>query len=166
MTASKSVTTDAGTTVTPLTDAFKLYETGNEPAEADTGVTTPAEGVSYKAIRWETGKDQIRFDHLPDGVYTLSELSTPTGYRTFENYTFRLIDGKMTALTASEGYENNNTMNVVPTDKKVGADGKVITEASLKTPFSYLEEMEYQLIKTKKYKTNMHVFVRKIQEQK
>ena len=45
-------------------------------------------------------------------------------------------------------------------------DTLIITEASLKTPFSYLEEMEYQLIKTKKYKTNMHVFVRKIQEQK
>ena len=42
----------------------------------------------------------------------------------------------------------------------------IITEASLKTPFSYLEEMGYQLIKIKKYKTNMHVFVRKLQEPK
>ena len=40
----------------------------------------------------------------------------------------------------------------------------IIAEASLKTSFSYLEEMGYQLIKTKKYKTNIHVFVRKMQE--
>ncbi len=45
-------------------------------------------------------------------------------------------------------------------------DTLIITEASLKTSFSYLEEMDYQLTKIKKYKTNMHVFVRKIQEQK
>lgn len=45
-------------------------------------------------------------------------------------------------------------------------DTLIITEASLKTSFSYLEEMGFQLIKTKKYKTNMHIFVRRMQEQK
>lgn len=47
----------------------------------------------------------------------------------------------------------------------INDDTLIITEASLNTPFSYLEEMGFQLIKTKKYKTNMHIFVRRIQEQ-
>lgn len=45
-------------------------------------------------------------------------------------------------------------------------DTLIITEASLKTSFSYLEEMGFQLIRIKKYKTNMHIFVRRMQEQK
>lgn len=38
----------------------------------------------------------------------------------------------------------------------------IIAEASLDTDFSYLETMGYQLIREKLYKTNKHVFVRKV----
>ncbi len=40
----------------------------------------------------------------------------------------------------------------------------IIIEASSETDFSWLEEYGYILIKTKKYKTNQHVFVKKLQE--
>ena len=35
----------------------------------------------------------------------------------------------------------------------------IIVEASLETDFSYLEELGFSMIKQKKYKTNMHVFI-------
>ena len=37
----------------------------------------------------------------------------------------------------------------------------IIVEASLKTDFSYLEELGYHLLKCKKYKTNVHMFIEK-----
>ena len=37
----------------------------------------------------------------------------------------------------------------------------IIIEASLGTDFSYLESYGYDLVRTKEYKTNMHIFVRK-----
>ena len=36
----------------------------------------------------------------------------------------------------------------------------IIVEASLDTSFDYLEDMNYELIREKKYKTNKHVFIR------
>ena len=38
-------------------------------------------------------------------------------------------------------------------------DALIIVEASLATDFSYLEELGFLMIKQKKYKTNMHVFI-------
>ncbi len=38
-------------------------------------------------------------------------------------------------------------------------DTVIIIEASLHTPFDYLESAGYQLIKRKEYKTNVHMFV-------
>lgn len=44
----------------------------------------------------------------------------------------------------------------------VTADTLVVTEASLSSDFSYLPEMGYVLEKEKRYKTNKHVFCRKM----
>jgi len=35
----------------------------------------------------------------------------------------------------------------------------IIVEATLDTDFSYLDELGFSVIKFKKYKTNMHVFI-------
>ena len=43
-------------------------------------------------------------------------------------------------------------------------DSVIIVEASLDTDFSYLDELGYELLKCKKYKTNMHVFVQRKSE--
>ncbi len=41
----------------------------------------------------------------------------------------------------------------------VGPDTVIVIEASRQTPFGYLEEIGYRLIKRKEYKTNVHMFV-------
>lgn len=41
----------------------------------------------------------------------------------------------------------------------VSEDTLIILEASLDTDFSFLDEMGYEIIKEKKYKTNRHIFV-------
>lgn len=40
-------------------------------------------------------------------------------------------------------------------------DTRIVVEASLETDFSYLPELGYEIYKTKKYKTNQHVFIQK-----
>lgn len=43
----------------------------------------------------------------------------------------------------------------------VGEDTTLIVEASLDTPFDYLEEYGFRLVKLKTYKTNVHAFIKK-----
>ncbi len=40
-------------------------------------------------------------------------------------------------------------------------DGIIIVEASLKTDFSYVEDLGFTMIKVKEYKTNKHIFLEK-----
>lgn len=40
-------------------------------------------------------------------------------------------------------------------------DTLIVVEASLQTDFSYLEDFGFELLKIKKYKTNVHVFLQK-----
>ena len=40
-------------------------------------------------------------------------------------------------------------------------DTLVVIEAALETDFSYLDDLGYELVKNKEYKTNKHVFVRR-----
>lgn len=39
----------------------------------------------------------------------------------------------------------------------------IVVEASLETDFSYLEEMGYEIVREKKYKTNGHIFLRRLE---
>lgn len=48
----------------------------------------------------------------------------------------------------------------------VHSDTIIIVEASLKTDFLYLNDMKYDIIKEKKYKTNKHIFLCKQERQK
>lgn len=45
--------------------------------------------------------------------------------------------------------------------KYVTEDTLIVVEASLKTDFPYLEEMGFEMVKEKKYKTNKHIFIRR-----
>ena len=40
-------------------------------------------------------------------------------------------------------------------------DAQIIVEASLNTDLSYLEELGFEIVKCKNYKTNKHIFIRK-----
>ena len=43
-------------------------------------------------------------------------------------------------------------------------EGTVVVEASLETPFDHVQDLGFQVIKIKKYKTNMHVWIVKGEE--
>lgn len=43
----------------------------------------------------------------------------------------------------------------------VGEDTEIIVEAALHTDFSYLEELPFQVLRVKEYKTNQHVFIQR-----
>lgn len=48
----------------------------------------------------------------------------------------------------------------------ISEDTLIVTEASIKTKFDYLQELGFEIIKYKKYKTNAHVFIKKVGGQK
>ena len=41
-------------------------------------------------------------------------------------------------------------------------DALIIVEASLETDFSYVEELGFEMVKEKEYKTNKHIFLEKL----
>lgn len=43
-------------------------------------------------------------------------------------------------------------------------EGMVVVEASLETPFDYVQDLGFQVMKIKRYKTNMHVWIVKGEE--
>jgi len=47
------------------------------------------------------------------------------------------------------------------TMKYVTEDTLIVVESSLKTDFDYLEELGFEIIKDKRYKTNKHVFIQR-----
>lgn len=60
-----------------------------------------------------------------------------------------------------EQEHEKNALTILRNAKYVTEDTKIIVEASLNTDFAYLEDMGFELIREKKYKTNKHVFIRK-----
>ena len=43
-------------------------------------------------------------------------------------------------------------------------DTTIVVEASLETDFDYLSEIGFEIVKTKAYKTNQHVFIKKTED--
>lgn len=52
-------------------------------------------------------------------------------------------------------------LNFLSTSSLLKPDTKVIVEASVETNFDYVEELGFEITKYKKYKTNVHVFLRR-----
>lgn len=52
-------------------------------------------------------------------------------------------------------------LQILKSMKYVTPDTLIIVEASKETEFAYLDEMGYDLVKEKVYKTNKHLFIRK-----
>lgn len=50
-------------------------------------------------------------------------------------------------------------LEYLKTSKLITEETLIIVEASLETDISYLENLGYELLKIKKYKTNMHIFL-------
>ncbi len=53
-------------------------------------------------------------------------------------------------------------LSVLRNHRYVTEETLIIVEADIKTDFSYAEEMGYEIVKEKKYKTNKHMFLRLI----
>lgn len=51
-------------------------------------------------------------------------------------------------------------LSVLRNHRYVTEETLIIVEADIKTDFSYAEEMRYEIVKEKKYKTNKHMFLR------
>ncbi|MDE6064906.1 MAG: 16S rRNA (guanine(966)-N(2))-methyltransferase RsmD [Lachnospiraceae bacterium] len=51
-------------------------------------------------------------------------------------------------------------LSVLRNHRYVTEETLIIVEADIKTDFSYTEEMGYEIVKEKKYKTNKHMFLR------
>ncbi len=58
-------------------------------------------------------------------------------------------------------YEKN-VFSVLRSMKYVTEDTLILVETSLDTDFSYLEEFGFSITREKKYKTNRHLFIRKL----
>ena len=52
-------------------------------------------------------------------------------------------------------------LEYLSTSSLLKEDSIIIVEASTETSFDYVEEMGFEITKYKKYKTNVHVFLRK-----
>lgn len=78
----------------------------------------------------------IRRESIPGGSLDFVFMDPP--YR-------KEIEKKVLELLSHSSIINNRT--------------SIITEASLDTDFSYLNDMGYHLLKEKKYKTNKHMFI-------
>lgn len=52
-------------------------------------------------------------------------------------------------------------LEILAKSDRINEQSLIITEASLKTDFSYLDSMGFEMKKYKKYKTNAHIFIKK-----
>lgn len=60
-------------------------------------------------------------------------------------------------------YDNNlekDILSILKGTALLNSDTLIIVEASIKTDFNYLNELGYEIVKEKNYKTNKHVFIR------
>ena len=61
------------------------------------------------------------------------------------------------------GFEKN-VLSLLHSMRYVTENTLIIVEASMETDFSYLEEFGFYIVKDKHYKTNRHVFIKRIEE--
>ena len=134
-------------------EAYKVYsydENGNPLPGADLGITnndrTSMIGVSANTeisiddkddfvIRWHSTDKPVVFTGLPDGNYTLSEVTAPAGYELFDNVDFKVVNGIV------EGF-NGNVIEV--TDRKTPEASQINIS---KTDMSGADEIEGAVLK-------------------
>ena len=120
-----------------------------------------------EAVFVENGKkaadciqDNLTFTHLKDGAQVLNMDVLQA---------LRSLEGKKTfdMIFMDPPYDHLWEKQVLEclADSHLADEGTlIIIEASLETSFAYLKELGFTVEKTKRYKTNQHVFVRKAQE--
>jgi 16S rRNA (guanine966-N2)-methyltransferase len=127
------------------------------------GIEALSRGAAY-AVFVESGKkaaacvaDNIHFTKFEDKCQLL-RMEAIAGIRSLEGkYTFDYIfmDPPYNRELEKE------VLTALQSSSILKCDTIVIVEAALNTDFSYLNDLGYEIIKEKNYKTNMHLFVRK-----
>jgi 16S rRNA (guanine966-N2)-methyltransferase len=100
-------------------------------------------------------KDNLAHTRLNDkaSVYKLDAVSYVSGLKTID-YDVIFMDPPY-----SKGLEKA-VMSVLA-EKEFTTDALIVIEATLDEDFSYLENMGFDILKEKKYKSNKHMFIRK-----
>lgn len=78
---------------------------------------------------------------------------------------FNIYEKEVHIIFMDPPYDNNHEkkiLSLLKDMKYVSEDTLIIVEASLKTDFDYLNEYGFEMVKEKKYKTNKHVFIKKM----
>ena len=127
------------------------------------GLEALSRGAAY-AVFVENGKkaaacvtDNIQFTKFEQNSQLL-RMDAIAGIRMLEGkYTFDYI---FMDPPYSKGLEKE-VLSALASSSVLKGDTTIIVEAALNTDFSYLNELGYEIIKEKNYKTNMHLFVRK-----
>ena len=78
----------------------------------------------------------------------------------------RLLDGKMTfdCIFMDPPYDKDiekDMLKYLIKSKLIHDATLIVVEASMDTGFDYLDEMGYEQVKQKKYKTNQHLFIKR-----
>ena len=101
-------------------------------------------------------KDNLKFTRFEDQAVILSQ----DAFLSLNNIYEKEIDVIFMDPPYRQELEKQ-ALQLLKTMKYVSPDTLIIVEASKETDFSYLDEMGYDLVKEKIYKTNKHLFIRK-----
>jgi 16S rRNA (guanine(966)-N(2))-methyltransferase RsmD len=86
-------------------------------------------------------------------VYEMDVLSALKKIENIQTFDYVFMDPPYNQLLEKRVLEYLSTSNLL------SDDALIIVEASLETDFSYIKDLGFQIVKTKEYKTNKHVFL-------
>ena len=130
------------------------YKLNGMEKQKNSSVQWKNKSISTKAATFE---DNIVFTKF-DKVSKLLTTDVISGLHNLEGkYTFDII---FMDPPYRQGLEED-VLRFLSKSDILKPDTKIIVEASLDTDFSYLDELGFDVLKFKKYKTNMHVFIQK-----
>ena len=101
-------------------------------------------------------RDNLKFTKFEDRAVILSQ----DAFLSLNNIFEKEIDVIFMDPPYRQELENQ-ALQILKSMKYVTPDTLIIVEASKETEFAYLDEMGYDLVKEKVYKTNKHLFIRK-----
>lgn len=103
--------------------------------------------------------ENLQFTHLQENATVINQdIFTAINKLKIKDLTFDMI-------FMDPPYNQNFEQKVLESLKDsalINSNTLIIIEASLETNFSYLEELGYELVREKTYKTNKHIFAKKI----
>ncbi|MBR1444952.1 MAG: hypothetical protein IJ583_15645, partial [Firmicutes bacterium] len=110
---------------------------------------TKADSVEIKTsngdeLSWISGNKAMAIKGLPDGIYTLTEITAPKGYQKAEKVKFTVVDGKISSVIGEDSAQDGNTVIMLDapeetsstettTETTTNSTTETTTEATTKT---------------------------------